>query len=52
MKPEPPEKPDTASVEQQVREKAAKIRRKPGESVLVPELTVSGPVTNNEQCAR
>ncbi|KAK2824932.1 hypothetical protein Q7C36_018859 [Tachysurus vachellii] len=52
VKPEPPEKPDTASAEQQVREKAAKIRRKPGESVLVPELTVSGPVTNNEQCAR
>ncbi|XP_060793645.1 coiled-coil and C2 domain-containing protein 2A isoform X1 [Neoarius graeffei] len=52
VKPEPPEKPDTASLEQQVREKAAKIRRKPGESVLVPELTVSFPVTPNEQCPR
>ncbi|KAI5096106.1 coiled-coil and C2 domain-containing protein 2A isoform X5 [Silurus meridionalis] len=52
VKPEPPEKPSTASLEQQVREKAAKIRRKPGESILVPELTVSGPVTPNEQCPR
>ncbi|XP_053499289.1 coiled-coil and C2 domain-containing protein 2A isoform X3 [Ictalurus furcatus] len=51
-KPEPPEKPDMAGLEQQVRVKAAKIRRKPGESVLVPELTVSGPVTPNEQCPR
>lgn len=51
-KPEPPEKPDTASLEQQVREKAAKIRRKPGEPVLVPELTVSCAVTPNEQCPR
>ncbi|XP_058266424.1 coiled-coil and C2 domain-containing protein 2A isoform X2 [Hemibagrus wyckioides] len=52
VKPEPPQKPDTASLEQQVREKAAKIRRKPGESILVPELTVSCPVTPNEQCPR
>ncbi|XP_062871722.1 coiled-coil and C2 domain-containing protein 2A [Trichomycterus rosablanca] len=52
VKPEPPEKPDLASLEQQVREKAARIRRKPGDSVLIPELTVSGPVTPNEQCPR
>ncbi|KAM9445041.1 coiled-coil and C2 domain-containing protein 2A [Clarias gariepinus] len=52
VKPEPPEKPDMASLEQEVREKAAKIRRKPGEPVLVPELTVTCPVTPNEQCPR
>lgn len=51
-KPEPPEKPDTGDLEEQVREKAARIRRKPGEPVLIPELTVSGPVTPNEQCPR
>ncbi|XP_076840623.1 coiled-coil and C2 domain-containing protein 2A isoform X3 [Brachyhypopomus gauderio] len=52
VKPEPPEKPDLAGLEQQVREKAAKIRRRPGEPVLFPELTVSGSVTPNEQCPR
>ncbi|XP_039507253.1 coiled-coil and C2 domain-containing protein 2A isoform X1 [Pimephales promelas] len=51
-KPDPPEKPDTGSLEEQVREKAARIRRKPGEPVLIPELTVSGPITPNEQCPR
>ncbi|KAK7131843.1 hypothetical protein R3I93_018415 [Phoxinus phoxinus] len=51
-KPDPPEKPDSGSLEEQVREKAARIRRKPGEPVLIPELTVSGPVTPNEQCPR
>ncbi|CAM4682986.1 unnamed protein product [Leuciscus chuanchicus] len=51
-KPDPPEKPDMGSLEEQVREKAARIRRKPGEPVLIPELTVSGPVTPNEQCPR
>ncbi|XP_055044610.2 coiled-coil and C2 domain-containing protein 2A isoform X1 [Misgurnus anguillicaudatus] len=51
-KPDPPEKPDMTAVEAQVREKAARIRRKPGEPVLTPELTVSGPVTPNEQCPR
>uniref|UniRef100_A0A672PN68 Coiled-coil and C2 domain containing 2A n=1 Tax=Sinocyclocheilus grahami TaxID=75366 RepID=A0A672PN68_SINGR len=51
-KPEPPEKPDMGNLEEQVREKAARIRRKPGEPVLIPELTVSGPVTPNEQCPR
>ncbi|XP_016386999.1 coiled-coil and C2 domain-containing protein 2A [Sinocyclocheilus rhinocerous] len=51
-KPEPPEKPDMGDLEEQVREKAARIHRKPGEPVLIPELTVSGPVTPNEQCPR
>ncbi|XP_022542788.2 coiled-coil and C2 domain-containing protein 2A isoform X2 [Astyanax mexicanus] len=52
VKPEAPEKPDIAGLEQQVREKAAKIRRKPGEPVLVPELTASNPITPNEACPR
>ncbi|XP_037397529.1 coiled-coil and C2 domain-containing protein 2A isoform X2 [Pygocentrus nattereri] len=52
VKPEAPEKPDIAGLEQQVREKACRIRRKPGEPVLVPELTASSPVTPNEQCPR
>ncbi|XP_067226933.1 coiled-coil and C2 domain-containing protein 2A isoform X1 [Chanodichthys erythropterus] len=51
-KPDPPEKPDVSTLEEHVREKAARIRRKPGESLLIPELTVSGPVTPNEQCPR
>ncbi|XP_073678752.1 coiled-coil and C2 domain-containing protein 2A [Garra rufa] len=51
-KPEPPEKPDMGDLEEQVREKAARICKKPGEPVLIPELTVSGPVTPNEQCPR
>ncbi|XP_026884699.2 coiled-coil and C2 domain-containing protein 2A isoform X1 [Electrophorus electricus] len=52
VKPEAPEKPDLAGLEQQVRKKAAKIRRRPGEPVLLPELTTAGPVTPNEQCPR
>ncbi|XP_072553436.1 coiled-coil and C2 domain-containing protein 2A isoform X3 [Salminus brasiliensis] len=52
VKPEAPEKLDIAGLEQQIREKAARIRRKPGEPVLVPELTASSPVTSNEQCPR
>lgn len=51
-KPDPPEKPDVSTLEEHVREKAARIRRKPGEPLLIPELTVSGPVTPNEQCPR
>ncbi|CAB1451133.1 unnamed protein product [Pleuronectes platessa] len=46
-KPEPPERPDFDSIEQQVREKAFRIRRKPGESVLIPELHASGNITAN-----
>ncbi|KAL1022565.1 hypothetical protein UPYG_G00029340 [Umbra pygmaea] len=51
-KPDPPEEPDMEGVEEQVREKASRIRRKPGEPILVPELTASGPITSNEQCPR
>uniref|UniRef100_A0A3B4VDH7 Coiled-coil and C2 domain containing 2A n=1 Tax=Seriola dumerili TaxID=41447 RepID=A0A3B4VDH7_SERDU len=49
-KPEPPKKPDFDSIEQQVREKASRIRRKPGESILIPELSASGKITANELC--
>ncbi|KAI4894240.1 hypothetical protein NFI96_025429 [Prochilodus magdalenae] len=52
VKPEAPEKPNIAGLEQQVREKASRIRRKPGEPILLPELTASSPVTPNEQCPR
>ncbi|KAM6963078.1 coiled-coil and C2 domain-containing protein 2A [Aplochiton taeniatus] len=51
-KPEAPKEPDLDATEQQVREKASRIRRKPGESILVPELTASGNITSNEQCPR
>ncbi|XP_034439530.1 coiled-coil and C2 domain-containing protein 2A-like [Hippoglossus hippoglossus] len=51
-KPEPPERPDFDSIEQQVREKASRIRRKPGESVLIPELHASGNITANDRCPR
>ncbi|KAG7228889.1 hypothetical protein INR49_008667 [Caranx melampygus] len=47
-KPEPPNKPDFESIEQQVREKASRIRRKPGESILIPELLASGKITASE----
>ncbi|XP_042272051.1 coiled-coil and C2 domain-containing protein 2A isoform X2 [Thunnus maccoyii] len=52
QKPEPPEKPDFDSIEQQVREKASRIRRKPGESILIPELSASGNITASELCPR
>ncbi|XP_034052583.1 coiled-coil and C2 domain-containing protein 2A isoform X1 [Gymnodraco acuticeps] len=51
-KPEPPEKPDVVSIEQRVREKASRIRRKPGEPVLIPELSASGNITASEVCKR
>ncbi|XP_018588642.1 coiled-coil and C2 domain-containing protein 2A isoform X1 [Scleropages formosus] len=51
-KPEPPERQELSLLEQQVREKAARIRRKPGEPILVPEVTLSGNITPNEQCPR
>uniref|UniRef100_A0A671WHZ0 Coiled-coil and C2 domain containing 2A n=1 Tax=Sparus aurata TaxID=8175 RepID=A0A671WHZ0_SPAAU len=49
---EPPEKPDFDSIEQQVREKASRIRRKPGEAILIPELSASGNITASELCPR
>ncbi|XP_077964880.1 coiled-coil and C2 domain-containing protein 2A isoform X3 [Gasterosteus aculeatus] len=51
-RPEPPERPDVASVEQRVRAKASRIRRKPGESILIPELSASGNITASELCPR
>ncbi|KAK5907861.1 hypothetical protein CesoFtcFv8_005666 [Champsocephalus esox] len=51
-KPEPPEKPDVVSNERRVREKASRIRRKPGEPVLIPELSASGNITASEVCKR
>ncbi|XP_037554278.1 coiled-coil and C2 domain-containing protein 2A [Nematolebias whitei] len=52
LKPEPPEKPDLGSIEQQVREKASRIRRKAGEAILNPELSTSGSITATELCPR
>uniref|UniRef100_UPI0037E92D59 coiled-coil and C2 domain-containing protein 2A isoform X2 n=1 Tax=Semicossyphus pulcher TaxID=241346 RepID=UPI0037E92D59 len=51
-KPEPPEMPEFDSIEQRVREKASRIRRKPGESILIPELSASGNITASELCPR
>ncbi|XP_012668328.1 coiled-coil and C2 domain-containing protein 2A [Otolemur garnettii] len=51
-KPTPPEPPDRAAVEQQVRERAAQSRRRPGEPTLVPELSLAGSVTPGDQCPR
>ncbi|XP_047443097.1 coiled-coil and C2 domain-containing protein 2A isoform X3 [Mugil cephalus] len=51
-KPEPPERPDFDSIEQWVREKAFRIRRKPGEAILIPELSASGNITATELCPR
>ncbi|KAL2780018.1 coiled-coil and C2 domain-containing protein 2A isoform d [Daubentonia madagascariensis] len=52
MKPTPPEPTDQAALEQQVRERAAQSRRRPGEPMLVPELSLAGSVTPNDQCPR
>ncbi|KAI5775607.1 CC2D2A [Gulo gulo luscus] len=52
VKPVPPEPTDRALVEQQVRERAARSRRRPGEPTLVPELSLAGSITPNEQCPR
>ncbi|XP_030418965.1 coiled-coil and C2 domain-containing protein 2A isoform X2 [Gopherus evgoodei] len=52
VKPIPPKLADSLEVEQQVREKAINIRRKPGEPVLIPELSLTGSVTPNDLCPR
>lgn len=52
QKPEPPEKPDLQSIETWVREKASRIRRGPGEPVLIPELSASGNITTSDLCPR
>ncbi|XP_051020846.1 coiled-coil and C2 domain-containing protein 2A [Acomys russatus] len=51
-KPTPPEPPDPAVIEQQVRDRVAHSRRRPGEPTLVPELSLAGNVTPNDQCPR
>ncbi|XP_043762095.1 coiled-coil and C2 domain-containing protein 2A isoform X6 [Cervus elaphus] len=51
-KPVPPEPVDRAVIEQQVRERAAQSRRRPGEPTLVPELSLAGSVTPNDLCPR
>ncbi|XP_076014347.1 coiled-coil and C2 domain-containing protein 2A isoform X2 [Genypterus blacodes] len=51
-KPEPPGKPDGEAMEQHVREKASRIRRQPGESILLPKLSLSGNITTNDLCPR
>uniref|UniRef100_A0A8C3DQS5 Uncharacterized protein n=1 Tax=Corvus moneduloides TaxID=1196302 RepID=A0A8C3DQS5_CORMO len=52
IKPIPPKMANNLEIEQQVRQKADNCRRKPGEPILVPELTLSGSVTPTEQCPR
>uniref|UniRef100_M4ABG3 Coiled-coil and C2 domain containing 2A n=1 Tax=Xiphophorus maculatus TaxID=8083 RepID=M4ABG3_XIPMA len=52
VKPEVPERPGVDSLERWVREKASRIRRKPGEAILIPELSTSGGITGNDQCPR
>ncbi|XP_012493853.1 PREDICTED: coiled-coil and C2 domain-containing protein 2A [Propithecus coquereli] len=52
VKPTPPEPTDQAAIEQQVRERAAQSRRRPGEPTLLPELSLAGSVTPNDQCPR
>ncbi|XP_053560101.1 coiled-coil and C2 domain-containing protein 2A [Bombina bombina] len=52
IKPLPPVMPDRQAVEQDIREKAGNIRRRPGEPILIPELSLSGVVTPNDMCPR
>ncbi|NWH62113.1 C2D2A protein, partial [Geococcyx californianus] len=52
VKPIPPKMPNSLEIEQQVREKADKCRRKPGEPAVIPELVLSGSVTPTELCPR
>ncbi|XP_032771896.1 coiled-coil and C2 domain-containing protein 2A isoform X2 [Rattus rattus] len=51
-KPIHPEPTDPADIEQQVRERVAHSRRRPGEPALIPELSLAGNVTPNDQCPR
>ncbi|XP_053109462.1 coiled-coil and C2 domain-containing protein 2A isoform X3 [Hemicordylus capensis] len=52
IKPIPPPEVDRLQVELQVRERAANMRRKPGEPALIPELNLTGSVTPNELCPK
>lgn len=49
-KPEPPGRLPLESIEQQVRAKAARIHRKPGEAILIPVLYASESITATELC--
>ncbi|KAK0134280.1 Coiled-coil and C2 domain-containing protein 2A [Merluccius polli] len=51
-KPESPERPDLGALEERIREKASRIRRKPGEPLLIPELSVAGNITPNDLVPR
>lgn len=50
VKPEPPERLALEILENEVREKASRIRRKPGEAILIPVLYTSGSITATELC--
>ncbi|XP_006884601.1 PREDICTED: coiled-coil and C2 domain-containing protein 2A [Elephantulus edwardii] len=52
VKPVPPALTDPAVIEQEVRDRAAHSWRRPGEPMLVPELSLAGSVTPNDQCPR
>ncbi|XP_032128755.1 coiled-coil and C2 domain-containing protein 2A isoform X4 [Sapajus apella] len=52
VKPIPPEPTDRAVIEQEVRERATQSRRRPGEPMLIPELSLAGSITPNNQCPR
>lgn len=49
-KPEPPERLELHFLEKEVREKASRIRRKPGEVILIPVLYTSGNITATQLC--
>ncbi|XP_073430700.1 coiled-coil and C2 domain-containing protein 2A isoform X1 [Dendrobates tinctorius] len=51
-KPFPPALVDRHEIERQVRDKAANIRRRPGDPILHPELSLSGAITPNNMCPR
>nr|DBA29304.1 TPA: hypothetical protein GDO54_009541 [Pyxicephalus adspersus] len=51
-KPSLPTQVDRHDIEVQVRDKAANIRRRPGEPILNPELSLSGYVTPDNMCPR
>nr|XP_033804794.1 coiled-coil and C2 domain-containing protein 2A isoform X2 [Geotrypetes seraphini] len=52
MKPSLPEPVKREEVEEEVRDKATNIRRKPGEPFLIPELNMAGGITPNELCPK
>ncbi|KAM8919571.1 coiled-coil and C2 domain-containing protein 2A-like [Pelodytes ibericus] len=50
--PSPPVMMDRRDIEQQVRDKAASIRRRPGKPIVIPELSLSAPITPSYMCPR